>query len=158
MQRANGRRFDAEQPNVFVLRPITVRLFAATAAAIMNLLAVGIVGGLLPERFGRAAALVLLVATPIVFLRGLRISLLADQDEIVVRNYFTTHILKWSEVSNVGIGIHHFFAQLPAVAIELHTSKSWITSQATVSGEKECQRVVRALSVIGRDHPVEFSL
>lgn len=150
------RLVDSSRP-IFEYRPLPVRLVAAIAAFVLSLISAGIAGAALPAPVGDLAALAVLVMSPVVAWRGMRISIIADKQTIVIRNYFTTHTLRWEEVSDIAIGIHHFFAQLPAVAFRRRGENLWITAQASGAGEAECKKVIRALAGLRTDLPIRFA-
>lgn len=141
----------------FESRPLGVRLVAALSAFILCLVVSGIVAGGLPEPIGRIGAITVLAVSPIAALRGLRIAILANSQAIFIRNYFTSYELKWEEITNIGIGIHHFFGQASAVAFKTRGGRKWVTAQATVAGERECKRVISALAGMRSDLPIQFS-
>ncbi len=116
----------------------------------------GIAAGALPTAIRTAGALLVLGGSILAALRGLRISIIADRNEIVIRNLWATYRLRWDEVDTIGIGVHFFFAQLPAVAFRVRSESGWVTALATVTSERECRRVIQALGQLRPDVPVNY--
>lgn len=147
----------ANSHSVFVSRPLSVRSFAICGTLAVGVVVTGIAAGALPTSIRVPGALLILGVAVLAALRGLRIAIIADETGVVVQNLWATYRLNWEEVETVGIGTHYFFVQLPAVAFRVRGESSWVTALATVTSERECRRVIRALAHVRQDLPIRFS-
>jgi Bacterial PH domain len=104
---------------------------------------------------------VAILGVPLVVLagyRGFRISLVADPDGILVKNYFRTYHVRWEDVDAIGLGFHHMGGVLgDAVAISLLGKRLVVTVQATLAGASERQRVLQGLAKMRPDLQIRFS-
>ena len=144
---------DSEEYRV---RPIGVRSISAISITLIGLIVVGIGASALPSSARTLGGVILLLITFLAAARSFRISLVATRREIVIRNYFTTYRLRWEDIRTVGVGVHHFFVQAPAVAFKTRQTEGWITALATVAGDAECRHIVRALKTFRPDLSIEF--
>jgi len=109
------------------------------------------------SRIGELVAVIGISVAGLALLRGFRISLVADHEHIVVRNYLRTYDVRWDQVETIGVGLHHAGGiALDALAIQLRGRGSVITVQATISGSREIERVRRALAQLRPDLPIRF--
>lgn len=123
----------------------------------MTLLGAAIVTAILPSSIGGlfflAAGIPLVVYAAV---RGFRISLAADHDEIIVRNYFRTHHVRWEHVQAIGVGFHAM-AGVPVDAIVIsRQGQRSVSAQATTANSRERQRVLSALRRMRPDLPIRY--
>jgi hypothetical protein len=144
----------ADHDRVVVSRPLSVRLAASFGGALIALVVIAITSAALPSTIG---GLVAILGVPVVVyasIRGFRISLRADPHEIVVRNYFRTHRLRWEDIETIEIGLHGM-AGAPLDAIIFRCKgRGAVSSQATVSNSHERRRVLLALKGLRPDLPI----
>lgn len=140
-----------------VSRPLSVRSAAAFGGGLLTLVAVVITSAALPSTVGGFVAMLGIPLVIYAAVRGFRISLVADRDEIVVRNYFRTHHVRWEDIQAIGIGFHPMAgAPLDAIVISRRGLRS-VSSQATTSNSRERRRVLNALREMRPDLPIRFS-
>lgn len=138
-----------------VSRPLSVRLTLGVSSVVLGVLAAVIAGAATQSLIAVALGL---LATAVLSVRGFRISLVADRDEIVVRNHFRTYRLRWEQVSHIGVGITSSIgAQFSAVIFRTRGESHVVAAQATTKGERECRRVVTELALLRPDLPIEYS-
>jgi len=133
-------------------------LAASTIGVLFTVVVAGIRSAAMPSGLGAAVALAAMPLVVLAFVRGFRISLDADRETIVVRNYFRTHRVRWQEIEAIGIGFHGMGgAPLDAVVIGRRDRRFAVTVQATVSSSRERRRVLKALKRVRQDLPIRFS-
>jgi hypothetical protein len=139
-----------------VSRPLSVRLAAVFGALLIGFLLTFIIGGgLLQSLIALGVGIAL---TAIAVVRASRIALIADHDEIVVRNLFRTYRLKWEDVSDIGVGLQSLGgAQLSGVVFRRYGESTVVGAQATVTGLRECRRVIGGLKLLRPDLPIRFA-
>jgi hypothetical protein len=141
-----------------VVKPLGIRIAASFIGAFLSLVTVAIVSSALPATVG---GLVAVVGVPLVGLagyRGFRISLVADPDRILVKNYFRTYRVRWENVQAIGLGFHQMGGVLgDAVAISLLGRRLVITVQATLGGANERRRALEGLIRMRPDLQIRFS-
>jgi len=141
-----------------VCRPLSVRLAASTIGVLFTAVVLGITSAALPSGIGGAVAVAAIPLSIVAFLRGFRISLVADVNAIVVRNYFRTHRVRWEEIEAIGVGFHGMGGTpLDAVVISQRGRRAVVTAQATTSSSRERRRVLRALQTMRPELPIRFS-
>jgi hypothetical protein len=138
---------DHPRPDQVVARPLGVRLLAALGGGFITVVIVGIAAAAVGD-------FVVIVGLPVIgyaIVRGFRISLVADGDDITIRNYFRTYRLRWAEVAEMGIGVHQMGGVLSdAIFFRRHGRRLVVTAQATMLTRVERERVLRDLA---RLHP-----
>jgi hypothetical protein len=151
-----GQLDGGEDPHV-VCRPLSIRLSASFCAAVGLATVVFVASVALPSTLGILAAVVGIPPVVYVAIRGLRISLVADRSEIVVRNVLRTHRVRWEEVESIGIGLHHMgTVLLDAVSISRRGRRGVVTAQATASSSKERRRVIDGLRELRPELPIRY--
>jgi Bacterial PH domain len=147
-----------ERPDERVVsRPLATRLAASFIGGLLTLTVMAITSAALPSAIGGLAALLGVAVVVFAVVRGFRIALVADRQEIVVRNYFRTYRMRWEEIESIGIGFHHMGGSLAdAIAIR-RSGRGRVAVQATVSSSSERRRVLDALKGMRPDLPIRFS-
>jgi hypothetical protein len=141
-----------------VSRPLSVRLAASFGGALLSLVAVAITSVVLPSTVGGFVAMLGILVVIYAAVRGFRIALVADKNEIFVRNYLRTHRVRWEDIEAIGIGFHGMAgAPLDAVVIKKRCRRAVVSSQATVSNSRERRRVLGALKELRPELPISFS-
>jgi hypothetical protein len=134
-----------------------VRLGASVIGGLLAFVGVAILSAAMPAGVGGIVAVLGIPLVILAFVRGLRISLMADRQMIVVRNFFRTHSVPWTEIEGIGIGFHGMGgAPLDAIAITRRGRRAAVTSQATVSSSRERRRVLGALKAVRPDLSIRF--
>lgn len=135
--------------------PLSVRLALAAVTVLL-----GVPGAVLAAAATESLAVLALglVATCVLTVRGLRVSLVADRSQIVVRNYFRTYELRWENVSHVGVSFTTSIGgQLTAVVFRERSGRPYVPAQATTSSGREQQRVIAELAQLRPDLEIQFS-
>jgi len=141
-----------------ISRPLATRFVASFCGALITLVIWAIASAALPSTVGGFVAL---LGVPVVIyaaVRGFRIELTADRDELVVRNYFRTHRVRWEDVESIGVGFHQMGGVLgDAVAVSRKDRRLIVAAQATMASSRERRRVLNALKRLRPDLPIRFS-
>jgi Bacterial PH domain len=135
-----------------VSQPLSVRLTASIGGAFLTLMATVIAGVAVGSAPGGAIILGGSLLGVAAFLRGFRISLVADHDGLTVRNYIRTYHVSWLKIDEIGIGVLSMGGVLlDSVTIQLRGSALVVPVQATVFSERERRRVTEELARLRPD-------
>jgi hypothetical protein len=127
-------------------RPLGVRLVLCAGAVAGGWILFGIGLSLFAGVRGSLVALPAAAFAVFGVVRGWRISLVADQESVRIRNLFRTYDIQWSDIGSVAIGTGNAGgAPLPAVVVRKARDGAHVAAQATTSGQHERLRVLRAL-------------
>ena len=96
----------------------------------------------------------LLVAV-IAAVRTFRLGIRANQSEIVVRNFFRTHRLRWEDVRQIGIGAG-WMGRRTTNLILVAKNGSVVPATATTNRLREQIRVMQGLSELRPDLPIRY--
>lgn len=145
----------SEGGDVFVYSPLRLRLASASIGLMLCVTATAItalaIGGLWGWTIGVVGVVVTVWATN----RGLRLALRVSPEELLVRNYWREHQLRWLDVDKVGLGMETM-GVMPraAAAFGLHDGRT-IRAQATPERAEVQETYFAALSRLAPDH-VQF--
>lgn len=138
-----------------VSRPLSIRVALGFVSALFGVPITFLAAAAMESR---SAFIVGLFITVVLVIRGFRVELCADRSEIVVRNHFRTYRLKWENLSHVGVGLTTSIAALfPAVMFGHSDGRRVVAAQATTSGGREQQRVIRELAKLRPELQIQFS-
>jgi hypothetical protein len=135
-----------------VSQPLGLRLGVASVAVFLGLLFFFASASPFDSTVVRGVGL---LVGAIAAIRAFRLRIRADRSEIVVRNFFRTHRLRWEDLRQIGIGAG-WSGRGTTNLILVAKSGRVVPATATTNRRREQVRVMRELAELRPDLPILY--